>query len=1491
MRSSQPNYSPVPGKDGSQSITFVAVDNSTVHPWGDSQTALTQGDTSFSIAFRAKLGTTARGILFALGTHNGEEENTQNGEGGLSFRRGDVADSIVVATGRNYTGSTADNDQRPAWTFTSPTTGSGSYDNGWHTYVFTCAPTGTNQVVMTLYVDGQQYDQRTMSTPAHLIKPEFQFGDRHGSPFDTDDGVEVEAPSNGAIDAFATWNITLSAEQAKAVADTWNRVPADFADPIQPPTSGETAILTLGTLTDTTFRFEHWSSGRMGEETSALLAGTETDWINLYGITDGLESVGNAREEINRSTWVKVTGGKYNRIVGGRTNGHAGEVSEGSGTGANSVTGNFNVQLSGADTTARNVIGGFYGTGDGRNNTAVDTEDRAGTPCTLTGDTKVVVTDGATVTGGIIGGSAVRYLAEGTTFVHDGSTSVTVRSVLPEFKTDSDHSVTFIGIKPMGIVGGDLNVDTGTLTNRGSEIKGSTSVTVDIPAATTGTFAMPIYGASVRVTEGGNVQTNFSQTVDETSTVTINAPNVTFTGKIVAGGSGQSVSVKGAATLNLIGGAFTGALLPTDQGASVVGAKELIIGTSADNEPVVDLSGAQTIGNTKTADAIPFDSITVQTDLKLGTHRFADTVIKSDPDTKVHNLTVTVTQEELNAMAGTHEETGGAYYPGTIVLGPFEGWGAGDFTFTVENKDSLTMPVQYENATWALAVRTTGETKNLCLILENRDPNLTWEEATAGATDDWMDGLPNFISGDSVTFEANRSGAETVNIGEKAYTLGKITFTGGDYTFAGTGSLTANTTTANGATLTVETTVDAGNTTLTNTDLTVSGDADFSADALTLDGTSTLTLGKRWDYRYVRFNFTETAGANIVLGELDLLLNGQEVAWGNATASGSGNVGSLKDDGTYSMWNSANSHSATVTFDAGEGNTFAFDGYRFCSSYYRDRTPRAWTVEGSNDSTNWETLDTRNYTATEVKAWFDGHELSGGSGSNNISPTWTPAQTFAVEAVTARYVRWVPTRRGGGGSKYVGLTEFQLLLNGAPVEWGTPTITAVNTDTADRFIGNTANLIDGSFENCWGAQTSSAGIASGAVAVTFDAGEGKAFTFNSYRFGVPSFDVNSFPAEWTLQISEDGSDGNWVTVDHQKYLADEAWAKWPFSKFDYDTGLLTGQVGEWVQAVFPASMSKLRLTTEGGAVSVQGTLAGAGNIDGTLTLHGGSVVDASVVEKYGFINATTVITEEANADTPVTIIAPANFVGEEIKVLGWDAPNVGSWQTVPETLTVDHFAIGNATTGTLPCYDLEARASGLYLVNKTVIYDSSTTQLNNNNEMPTALYNELRMLATQEGKREVHVVAYTRGNQALAKRWASVYAPQVFQGEGLLEFAQDGDRDILKIAYEFGISRMWFSTDTNGATQVNVIATLSSPDGATGDLTFVPGSIVRLRAESTQTDDYGNAAYLSTLAERTIGADESLHEVTFTIPYANLESVMANANFKGLRVEIVTSAE
>ena len=1010
---------------------------------------------------------------------------------------------------------------------------------------------------------------------------------------------------------------------------------ANFADPIQDPTSGETAILTLGTLAEgSTFSFEHWDSGRMGDETSALLAGTATNWLNLYGITDGSESVGNQQSLLTRSTWLKVTGGSYNRIVGGRTNGHAGNISEGSGNGANTVTGDFNVQLSGQGTTARNIIGGFYGTGDGYNN---DADGAANTPCTLTGDTKVVVTDGATVTGGIIGGSAVRFVAANETFTHDGSSSVTVRTILGAPNTNADNNVT------------------------------------------------------------------------------------------AAGGSGRSVTVAGAATLNLISGTFTGSLLPTANNASVTGAKELIIGTSADNEPTVDLSNARTIGNTKTTTATPFDTITVRTDLKLGTHRFTDTVIKSDDDTKVHNLTVTVTPEELAAMAGTHSETGGAYYPGAIDLGPFDGWVADDFTLTVENEDTLTMPVQYEQATWGLAVRTIDNTDHLCVVLENRDPNLIWEEANAGATDDWMAGLPNFIPNDRVTFKANRNNAaETVNIGNKAYTLGAIAFTeGGNYTLAGTGSLTAGTTTANGATLTVETMVNAGNTTLTDTDLTVSGDATLSADTLTLDGASTLHLGtKPYSFRYVRFTFTGVVGnqEGLVLFDLELLRDGEKVPWNGATGT---NDAARLMDGTSNNWSKAHPTATipvSVAFDAGDGKVFTFDAYRL-----------AMTRNGNN-----------------------------------------PANPCGWEV-------WV---------------------SDAP---------AMNAD-------NTA-----------------------------------------------------------LSTTTNESTG-WTRVDTQCYNRDESWGEWP-----NDTATVTNG---WTYSVYPASTASITATT-----TINGTLAGRGHVYGTVTFGDGSVIDVSGADR-GFIAVDGVPTITAKADGSagqVRILAPDDFVGEELQLFGWNGLNQAD-DVPPAGMTQESFVLANGTNGTLPCYDLEVRPSGVYMVNKTVVYDAANTKLTEvHDPMPTALYNELRMLATQEGKREVHVVAYTRGNTAFAKQWASVYAPQVFQGDGLYEFAQDGDRDVLKVSYEFGISRLWFSTDDTGTTQVNVTATLSSVDDTTGDLTFVPGSIVRLRAEKTQADDYGNAVYIGDpLATETVG--EGVHEVTFTIPYTNLESVMQDSNFKGLRVEIVTSA-
>lgn len=609
-------------------------------------------------------------------------------------------------------------------------------------------------------------------------------------------------------------------------------------------------------------------------------------------------------------------------------------------------------------------------------------------------------------------------------------------------------------------------------------------------------------------------------------------------------------------------------------------------------------------------------------------------------------------------------------------------------------------------------------------------------------------------------------------------------------------------------------------------------------------------------------------------------------------------------DGTSNNWSKAHPTATIpvcVAFDAGDGKVFTFDGYRFMSSYFKSRTPTTWTVEGSNDNATWQVLDSRNYDADTVRAWFAGRETEPNGDTDKISLTWTPAQTMIDDAVTARYVRWVPTHRVAGSNSWMGLSEFQLLYNGEPVAW--PSGTADNAGSAIHQpypAGSGSNpattndvdvLIDGDFTTSWRSFTDSNAPARGNIHVTFDAGEDNAFTFDAYRLAMTRNGNNpANPCGWEVWVSDapamnadntalsttTNESTGWTRVDTQCYNRDESWGEWPNNTATVTNG--------WTYSVYPASTASITATTNG-------TLAGRGHVYGTVTFGDGSVIDVSGADR-GFIAVDGVPTITAKADGSagqVRILAPDDFVGEELQRFGWNGLNQAD-DVPPAGMTQESFVLANGTNGTLPCYDLEVRPSGVYMVNKTVVYDAANTKLTEvHDPMPTALYNELRMLATQEGKREVHVVAYTRGNTAFAKQWASVYAPQVFQGDGLYEFAQDGDRDVLKVSYEFGISRLWFSTDDTGTTQVNVSATLSSVDDTTGDLTFVPGSIVRLRAEKTQADDYGNAVYIGDpLATETVG--EGVHEVTFTIPYTNLESVIQDSNFKGLRVEIVTSA-
>jgi hypothetical protein len=75
-------------------------------------------------------------------------------------------------------------------------------------------------------------------------------------------------------------------------------------------------------------------------------------------------------------------------------------------------------------------------------------------------------------------------------------------------------------------------------------------------------------------------------------------------------------------------------------------------------------------------------------------------------------------------------------------------------------------------------------------------------------------------------------------------------------------------------------------------------------------------------------------------------------------------------DGTYLGWKVANGSTAdpgwysntttpfTWKLDCGVGNTFLLDNYSIQSGSLSSIAPYTWTLQGSNDNTNWDTLDT-----------------------------------------------------------------------------------------------------------------------------------------------------------------------------------------------------------------------------------------------------------------------------------------------------------------------------------------------------------------------------------------------------------------------------------------------------------------------------------------------------------------------------------------------------
>lgn len=218
--------------------------------------------------------------------------------------------------------------------------------------------------------------------------------------------------------------------------------------------------------------------------------------------------------------------------------------------------------------------------------------------------------------------------------------------------------------------------------------------------------------------------------------------------------------------------------------------------------------------------------------------------------------------------------------------------------------------------------------------------DLEWTTPAEGT--DWSDGLSGFKPGDNATFGTNEAN-ESVTL-DQDILAGAVTVSG-DYTLNGSGAL--------------------------------------SADTVTVAEDGTLTLGKETltSARYVRLHITKrTASGNnadgIAVAEVALFKGGEQLSWEGATAIATSTSGTHPAANLINgklndkwMWTASTTFSVDLTFDAGAGKTFEFDGYNLATADQNGRNPTVWELQVSNDGTSYTTVDTRTYEDEVATAW------------------------------------------------------------------------------------------------------------------------------------------------------------------------------------------------------------------------------------------------------------------------------------------------------------------------------------------------------------------------------------------------------------------------------------------------------------------------------------------------------------------------------------------
>ena len=642
-----------------------------------------------------------------------------------------------------------------------------------------------------------------------------------------------------------------------------------------------------------------------------------TNTPTVYGITDSTQG---DKSTLERDVWLKVSGGAYASIIGGKDNGWENNH-------ANHITGNLLVELTGEGTTAQTVVGSNIGGSNGAGG--------EGDGMTFTGDTLVTLTDGAKVSGTVVGSGVSQHRKRP---VHNGNATVRVYTLQDENGDSGNYQAI-----SSAIVGGAVSNVSGNQQDpnwaSALPITGNTAVEVVLNEGS-GTFAKTIYGGSCNVDQGTG-----SFAITGNTAVTIDANGVTFLDGIYAGGKGPKATVSGTATVTLKGGVFIGEVAP-----GVVTDETVTSGTSA---LVIEAAEGKTV-DVSNAIIGDFDSTSVTLSggtLALGDQRLPEATLAEDP-----SGTISIALSTADVAAGS------------VTLFKFAGEAVPE-TLTISAPD-------LQVGTWAAQV----VEGNLCYVRTDAAQDITWTTPAEGSN--WSAGLPDFKPGDNATFGTNEAN-ESVTL-DQDILAGAVTVSG-DYTLNGNGALTA--------------------------------------DTVTVAKDGTLTLGKKTltSARYVRLHITKrTASGNnadgIAVAEVALFKGGEQLSWDGATATATNysthpaaNLinGNLNDKWMWSV--KTTTFSVDLTFDAGAGKTFEFDGYNLATADQNGRNPTAWELQVSNDGTSYTTVDTRTYedavaTAWATKSWISESPLT------LSTPVFGDVAITVAEGVT---VKGVLTAAGG----------------------------------------------------------------------------------------------------------------------------------------------------------------------------------------------------------------------------------------------------------------------------------------------------------------------------------------------------------------------------------------------------------------------------------------------------------------------------------------------